>query len=161
VSQIVRNEGLSLATAAEAYAKLGIAVADAFIMLFDAKYQYNLVRPVTYIQAYIDETWLPYLVVTPPNPAYPSGHATQSSAAATVLTDLFGAKAFIDTTHLDHRLQPPQQPRMFRSFTKAAAEAAISRLYGGIHYAFDADEGRVAGQCVGEAINDRVDFQER
>jgi membrane-associated phospholipid phosphatase len=161
VGQIVRNEGLSLATAAEAYAKLGIAVVDAFIMLFDAKYQYNLVRPVTYIQAYIDETWLPYLVVTPPNPSYISTHATQSSAAATVLTDLFGAKAFTDTTHLEHHLQPPQQPRTFHSFTEAAAEAAISRLYGGIHYAFDADEGRVAGQCVGEAINDRVDFQAR
>jgi membrane-associated phospholipid phosphatase len=161
VSQIVRNEGLSLAAAAEAYARLGIAVTDAFIMLFDAKYQYNLVRPVTYIQAYIDDTWLPYLVVTPPNPSYPSTHATQSSAAATVLTDLFGAKAFIDTTHLDHHLMPPQQPRVFRSFTEAAAEAAISRLYGGIHYAFDADDGRVAGQCVGQAINDRVDFQVR
>ena len=98
--------------------------------------------------------------MTPPNPAYISTHATQSSAAATVLTDLFGATAFIDTTHLEHRLMP-QQPRMFRSFTEAAAEAAISRLYAGIHYAFDADDGRVAGQCVGEAINDRVDFQAR
>ena len=161
VSQIVRNEGLSLAAAAEAYAKLGIAVTDAFIMLFDAKYQYNLVRPVTYIQDNIDHTWLPYLVVTPPNPSYPSGHATQSNAAATVLTDLFGAKAFIDTTHLEHHLRPPQQPRVFRSFTEAAAEAAISRLYGGIHYAFDADDGRVAGRCVGQVINDRVDFQAR
>jgi membrane-associated phospholipid phosphatase len=161
VSQIARNEGLSLAAAAEAYARLGIAVTDAFIMLFDAKYQYNLVRPVTYTQTYIDETWLPYLVVTPPNPSYISGHATQSSTAATVLTDLFGTKAFIDTTHLDHHLMPPQQPRVFRSFTEAAAEAAISRLYGGIHYAFDADDGRVAGQCVGQAINDRVDFQAR
>ena len=104
VSQIAWNEGLSLAAAAEAYAKLGIAVTDAFIMLFDVKYQSNLLRPVTYIQAYIDETWLPYLVVTPPNPAYISTHATQSSAAATVLTDLFGATAFIDTTHLEHRL---------------------------------------------------------
>jgi membrane-associated phospholipid phosphatase len=159
VGQIARNNGLSLAAAAEAYAKLGIAVTDAFIVLFDAKYQYNLVRPVTYIQAYIDPTWLPYLVVTPPSPSYPSTHATQSSAAAAVLTDLFGAQAFIDTTHLEHHLRPPQQPRVFHSFTKAAAEAAISRLYGGIHYAFDADDGRVSGQCIGQTINDRVDFQ--
>ena len=158
VSQIARNDGLSLAAAAEAYAKLGITVADAFIVIFHAKYQDNLVRPVTYIQDNIDDTWLPYLVVTPPNPAYPSGHSTQSRAAATVLTDLFGDKAFIDTTHLEHDLRPPQQPRVFRSFTKAAA--AISRLYGGIHYAFDNNDGRAAGQCVGQAINDRVRFRE-
>ena len=53
---------------------------------------------------------------------------------------------------------PPQEPRTFGSFDEAAAEAAVSRLYGGIHYAFDNDEGRASGRCVGQAINDRVHF---
>jgi membrane-associated phospholipid phosphatase len=157
VGQISRNDDLSLAAAAEAYAKLGIAVADVFITIFHAKYRYNLLRPVTYIQDHIDDSWLP-LIVTPPNPAYISGHSTQSSAAAVVLTDLFGQKAFTDTLHTDHDLEPPQKPRTFSSFNEAAAEAAVSRLYAGIHYAFDNDEGRASGRCVGQAINERVRF---
>jgi membrane-associated phospholipid phosphatase len=159
VGQIARNDGLSLAAAAEAYAKLGIAVADAFITIFHAKYFYNLVRPVTYIQDNIDNTWLPYLV-TPPNPSYSSGHSTQSKAAAEVLTDLFGVRAFTDTTHTDHHVMPPQKPRTFSSFNQAAREAAVSRLYGGIHYAFDNDDGRSSGRCVGRAINNRVRFKD-
>jgi PAP2 superfamily len=157
VGQIARNDDLSLAAAAEAYAKLGIAVADVFITIFHAKYRYNLLRPVTYIQDHIDDSWLP-LIVTPPNPAYISGHSTQSMAAAVVLTDLFGDKAFTDTLHSDHDLEPPQEPRTFSSFNEAAAEAAVSRLYGGIHYAFDNEEGRASGRCVGQAINERVRF---
>ena len=80
--------------------------------------------------------------------------------AAVVLTDLFGDKAFTDTTHTDHHLMPPQNPRAFSSFDEAAAEAAVSRLYGGIHYAFDNDDGRSSGLCVGQAINDRVRFKD-
>jgi membrane-associated phospholipid phosphatase len=157
VGQIARNDGLSLAAAAEAYAKLGITVADAFIAIWHAKYLYNLQRAVTYIQDHIDGTWLP-LLVTPSNPSYISGHATQSGASATALTDLFGNKAFTDTTHTDHHLMPPQAPRTFSSFDEAAAEAAVSRLYGGIHYSFDDNDGLSSGRCVGQAINDRVRF---
>ena len=123
VGQIARNDGLSLVAAAEAYAKLGIAVTDAFITIFHAKYLYNLVRPVTYIQDNIDDTWLP-LLVTPPNPSYSSGHSTQSRVAAAVLTDLFGHKAFTDTTHTDHNLMPPQKPRTFSSFNEAATRGS-------------------------------------
>jgi len=159
VGQIARNDGLSLAAAAEAYAKLGITVTDAFITIFHAKYFYNLVRPVTYIQDNIDDSWLPFLV-TPPNPAYISGHSTQSRASAGVLTDLFGDKAFTDTTHTDHHLEPPQEPREFSSFEEAAEEAAVSRLYAGIHYVFDNEDGRSSGQCVAQAINDRVRFKD-
>jgi hypothetical protein len=158
VGQIARNDGLSLAAAAEAYAKLGIAVTDAFITIWEAKYFYNLERPVTYIQDNIDPTWLPYLA-TPPNPSYTSGHSTQSGASATVLTDLFGIKAFTDTAHADLHLMPPQEPRTFSSFDEAAEEAAVSRLYGGIHYSFDNYDGLSTGRCVGQAINDRVRFK--
>lgn len=158
VGQIARTDSLSLAVAAEAYARVGIAVTDAFIACWYTKYRSNLQRPVTYIQDYIDSTWLPY-IVTPPFPTYPSEHSTQSGAAAAVLTDLFGIKAFTDTTHTDHHLTPHQEPRAFSSFDEAAAEAAVSRLYGGIHFAFDNDDGLASGHCIGHAMIDRVRFR--
>jgi membrane-associated phospholipid phosphatase len=158
VSQIARNNDLSLEDAAEAYARVGIAVHDAFIVCWREKYIVNLQRPVTYINDHIDAGWLPYLV-TPVFPSYTSGHSTQSGAAAVVLTELFGITPFTDTTHTEHGLLPPQEPRTFGSFAEAAAEAAMSRLYGGIHYSFDNVEGLAAGQCVGRAIGDRVRFK--
>jgi PAP2 superfamily len=158
VSQIASHDGLSLTAAAEAYARVGLAVHDAFIGCWDAKYAYNLQRPVTFINDHIDPSWRPYLV-TPNFPSYTSGHSTQSGAAAHVLTDMFGRKRFTDTTHTDHGLMPPQEPRTFDSFEEAAAEAAVSRLYGGIHFAFDNDHGLVSGQCIGQAILDRVQFK--
>ena len=118
VSQIARDDGLSLAAAAEAYARVGIAVHDAFITCWNAKYIDNLQRPVTYINDNIDTNWRSY-IVTPAFPSYASGHSTQSGAAARVLTDMFGIKSFTDTTHADHGLVPPQEPRTFDSFDEA------------------------------------------
>jgi membrane-associated phospholipid phosphatase len=157
-SQIARQDRLSLAAAAEAYARVGIAVHDAFIGCWNAKYAYNLQRPVTYINDNIDGSWLPY-IVTPNFPSYASGHSTQSGAAAHVLTDMFGLKQFTDTTHSDHSLVPPQEPRVFDSFHEAAIEAALSRLYGGIHYSFDNDDGLASGECIGQIILNRVKFK--
>lgn len=159
VGQIARQHGLSLMAAAEAYARVGIAVADAFIGCWQAKYTYNLLRPVTYMRDVINPTWLP-LLVTPNFPSYTSGHSTQSGAAATVLTDLFGVMAFTDTLFVDHGLVPPQAPRTFTSFDEAAAEAAVSRLYAGIHYPFDNNNGLAQGQCIGQVILDRVKFKD-
>jgi PAP2 superfamily len=157
VSQIARNDDLSLADAAEAYARVGIAMHDAFICCWHTKYLFNLMRPVTYINEQIDPAWLPF-IPTPPFPTYTSGHSTQSGAAAFVLTDMFGERTFTDTTHTDHGLTPAQQPRTFQSFEEAALEAAVSRLYGGIHYTFDNEDGFEAGQEVGRLIVDRVTF---
>jgi hypothetical protein len=157
VSQIARNDRLSLAAAAEAYARVGIAVHDSFIACWHSKYVYNLQRPVTYIRQNIDASWTPY-IATPAFPTYTSGHSTQSGAAARTLTDMFGTKRFTDTTHIDHGLLPPQQPRTFNSFDEAAAEAALSRLYGGIHYRFDNNEGLGCGQCISQKIHERVSF---
>jgi PAP2 superfamily len=158
VSQIARNDDLSLAAAAEAYARVGMAVHDAFIACWNTKYIYNLQRPVTYINDNIDARWLPY-IVTPGFPSYTSGHSTQSGAAAHLLTALFGSKRFTDTTHTDHDLVPAQEPHTFDSFDEAAAEAVVSRLYGGIHFAFDNDGGLASGQCIGQAIHDRIGFK--
>lgn len=158
VGQIARRDELSLAAAAEAYARVGIAVTDAFIQCWSVKYVFNLQRPVTYIRDNIDATWSPF-IDTPPFPSYTSGHSTQSGAVARVLTDMFGVKAFTDTLHADHDLVPFQAPRSFGSFDEAAAEAAVSRLYGGIHYAFDNNHGLAAGLCIGQAILARVNFR--
>ena len=155
MGQFARHDDLSLMAAAEGYARVGIAVADAFVSCWSTKYTYNLLRPVTYIQQHIHPTWLP-LLPTPAFPEYVSGHSTQSMAAATMLTALFGVRAFTDTTHLDHGQS--QEPRAFNSFEAAATEAAMSRLYGGIHYPFGNEEGLKQGACVSQMIVERVRF---
>ena len=153
LNQVLAQEDATLDTAAEAYAKVGLAVADAFIICWHTKYQYNVLRPISYIQAVIDPTWdAPEItdpVMTPPFPEYTSGHSVQSSAAALVLTSLFGDNyAFTDNTHAALGLAP----RSFPSFAAAAEEAAISRLYGGIHYRAAIENGFEQGQCVGGRV---------
>jgi membrane-associated phospholipid phosphatase len=158
VGQIARNDRLSLMAVAEAYARVGIAVADAFIGCWQTKYTYNLLRPVTYIQDIIAPDWTP-LLASPSFPSYTSGHSTQSGAASTVLTAMLGITPFTDTLHVDHGLVPPQEPRSFTSFDEAAQEAAVSRLYAGIHYPFDNNYGVAQGRCIGQMILNRVDFK--
>lgn len=140
VGQFARHEPLSLMTAAESYVRLGLTVADAFISCWHTKYTYDLLRPETYITRLIDPAWLP-LLITLGFTSYTSGHAEQSGVAATVLTNLFGVTAFTDMLHQDHHLEPPLAPRSFGSFDRAAEEAAMSRLYAGIHYPFDNHHG--------------------
>jgi hypothetical protein len=148
LTQALRQHGASLADAAIAYAKVGIAVADAFIYCWNTKFQVNLLRPVTYIRSLIDPAWSSMLT-TPPFPEFTSGHSVQSGAAVTVLTDLFGEVAFTDHTHDDRGLPA----RSFGSFWDAAEEAAISRLYGGIHFRPAIELGLEQGRCVGEHVN--------
>jgi len=148
LKQIIERDGRMLDVAAAAYAKIGIAVADAFVSCWNAKFVYNLLRPVTYIRAQIDPAWEPILT-TPPFPEYSSGHSVQSGAAAEVMTALFGAIAFTDRTH-----EPRLPARSFTSFFAAADEAAISRLYGGIHYRPAIEIGIDQGSCVGSIVND-------
>jgi hypothetical protein len=142
-------------TSAEAYARVSIALTDAFISCWDEKYRSNLIRPETYINQYIDENWTP-LLQTPPFPEYTSGHSVISSAAAVTLTKLFGDNfSFTDSTEVEFGLPA----RSFGSFLEASEEAAISRLYGGIHYrpAIDngVEEGRALGYFIAENIHTR------
>jgi membrane-associated phospholipid phosphatase len=124
-------------------------VADGFIVNWRDKYRYDLLRPLTYIRRVIDPKW-EALLITPPFPEYPSGHSTQSGAAATVLTAVFGENfAFDDSTHADDGLPI----RSFPNFHAAADEAGISRLYGGIHFRAAIDKGLDQGDCVGEFVN--------
>ena len=148
LTQVVRDRGFALDVAAEAYARVGIAVADAFISCWNTKFRYNLLRPVTYIRRLIDPTWSS-LLVTPPFAEYTSGHSVQSAASAQVLTDLFGTVAFTDHTHDDRGLAP----RSFGSFFEAAEEAALSRLYGGIHFSTAIALGLEQGRCIGQEVS--------
>jgi hypothetical protein len=157
VSQIAREEGLSLSQAAEAYARVGIAVHEAFICCWWTKYATDLMRPVSFIRAQIDPAWSPY-VTTPGFPTYTSGHSTQSAAAAAVLTAMFGTKSFTDRTHQVHG-QAHLPPRSFSSFNEAAKEAAVSRLFGGIHYTFDNNDGMTIGHQIGNIILQRLRFK--
>ncbi|WP_445012713.1 vanadium-dependent haloperoxidase [Aquimarina penaris] len=131
-----------------AYTKTSIAIADAFISCWDEKYRSNLIRPETLINQHIDENWEPVLQ-TPPFPEYTSGHSVVSGAASTVLTEIFGDNfAFNDDTELQYGLPI----RSFRSFNAAANEAAISRLYGGIHYRAAIDLGLDQGRELGNFV---------
>lgn len=136
------------AKSVEAYALTSIALADAFISCWDEKYRSNLVRPETVINEYIDEDWVPFLQ-TPPFPEYTSGHSVISRAAAVALTSIYGdTLAFDDDTEVQYGIPI----RSFRSFMHASEEAAVSRLYGGIHYRPAIDEGIKQGQKVGNFI---------
>lgn len=132
----------------EALALTGISLNEAFIACWDEKYRSKLIRPETYINQYIDEDWVP-LLQTPPFPEHTSGHSVASTAAAYTLTQLFGDELHIvDSTEVAYGLPI----REFESFTSAAAEAAISRFYGGIHYMPAITEGTKQGRQVGELI---------
>ncbi|MFP4095006.1 MAG: vanadium-dependent haloperoxidase [Cyclobacteriaceae bacterium] len=143
-----RQSGANLMQTTEAYAFTSVALADAFISCWDEKYRSNLIRPETVINQHVDPDWTP-LLQTPPFPEYTSGHSVISASAATALTHLFGDNfAFNDTTEMMYGLPA----RQYESFFDASEEAAISRLYGGIHYMPACSVGVVQGRKVGEFI---------
>ncbi len=140
-------------TTVAAYANTAIALFDAFISCWDEKYRSNYVRPETVInKEFNKENWQPY-IQTPPFPSYTSGHATNSAAAAEIMTKWFGENiSFTDTSLLEFGIAN----REIKSFRAAAEEAAMSRLYGGIHFRFDNEEGSKAGKKLGEFIVSRI-----
>ncbi len=153
LTQVLAEQNATLDIAAEAYARMGIGLSDAFISCWSAKYQYNLVRPITYIRRVIDSEWTSPLV-TPPFPEYPSGHSVESSAAAAILTGLFGEDyAFTDHTHDEWGLPA----RSFGSFEAFAQEAALSRIYGGIHYRAAVENGLAQGACIAAKV-EQIEF---
>ncbi len=146
---VLKARKATLADAADTYARLTLAMSDAFIAAWRSKYQINLLRPVTYVQLFIDSNWTPPLMNTPPFPEYPSGHSVQSAAAAAVLSKQFGAQtAFTDNTHNDRGWGP----RTFASFSAAAEEASLSRLYAGIHFRSAVINGQAQGRCVADRV---------
>lgn len=130
----------------------GITIMDAFISCWDEKYRSNRIRPETYINRYIDLKWQP-LLQTPPFPEYTSGHSVVSTAAAEVLSYLFGDQLTF-TDNSEELFEIPA--RTFTSFRQAAAEAAISRLYGGIHYRDAIENGQQQGKQLAAFIVSRL-----
>ncbi len=142
----------NLTKATVTYAKTSISLFDGFISCWDEKYRSNLVRPETLINEFVDKTWVP-LLQTPPFPEHTSGHSVISTAAAYVLTDIYGQGFnFEDSVELKFGLPV----RHFDSFIEASEEAAISRLYGGIHYMPAITFGQIQGESVGQLVNKRI-----
>jgi PAP2 superfamily len=139
---------------ARLFALINVAMADAAICSWEAKYAFNFWRPVTAIRnadtdgndaTASDPTWSS-LIVTPPFPDYVSGHSTYSGAAASVLARFYGTDAIAFATGSDFL---PGVSRRFSSFSAAASEAADSRLYGGIHFRSASEDGLAAGKEIG------------
>lgn len=153
ISQIAcRQAKLDVMESARVYALTAVALADAFISCWDEKFRSELVRPETVINTYIDPDWAPTLQ-TPPFPEYTSGHSVISASAATALTSIFGEPfPYTDSVEVEFGLPP----RSFNSFMEASQEAAISRLYGGIHYWPACSIGVNQGKLVGNLVVSRV-----
>jgi PAP2 superfamily len=154
---VVKQAQPNLIKCAETYAKVGMAVADAFRNCWKWKYLFFTERPNNYVTKHIDERWESFWP-DPPFPAFPSGHAIQAAATATVLTNLYGEKfSFTDNAHVgrkkDELRNTEFKARHFNSFWEVAEETAKSRFYGGIHVPQDNNAGLEKGQKVGENIN--------
>src|SRR5215207_2024881 len=125
-----------------------MAMHEASILAWKGKYQYNVVRPITYIQQHIDKEWTP-LISTPPHPEFPAAHATLSNAAATALCSVFGEDcAVTDKSYVDIGMTQ----RSYPSLQAVAKEAGYSRLYGGIHYRYSIEQGFVLGELAAKNV---------
>jgi hypothetical protein len=154
---VAQQQGNTLEENARLFASLNVAMADATISCWDAKYEYSFWRPITGIReaatdgnpdTAADAGWTP-LLGTPNFPSYTSAHSTLSAAAAAVLADFFGTDHVAFTLPSQNLALPA---RSYTSFSQAAEESAISRLYGGIHWNFDNNVGLIQGAAVGEYV---------
>lgn len=155
-SSVIRERDLDAWTAARALALVNFAMADGFIAGFDAKYRYRFWRPMTAIRAAAedgnprtepDASWEP-LLPTPPVPDHPSTHTVLGWAAAEVLIALFGDRAQYSVTSLTL----PGVTRQYSTFSAAAEENGMSRLYAGIHFRHAVEDGKAQGRGIGRAV---------
>jgi hypothetical protein len=131
-----------------AYTETSIALFDGFIACWKVKFMNNTIRPETVINKFVDFTWQPF-IQTPPFPSYVSGHSVISAASAEVMTHHFGDNfSYRDTSELEFGI--PE--RSFTSFRDAAQEASWSRLYGGIHFRSDLEQGNLLGKTIGDYV---------
>jgi hypothetical protein len=150
--------GLTTAQNARLFAQLNLTFADAVIAFYDAKYTYNLWRPVTAIRAagsdnnpdtIADPNWLPEAGKTPPDPSYPGAHAVISAAGEVVLHEFFKKDRF-DFAVTSEVL--PSVQRSFDSFSAAAKEASFSRVFAGAHFRFDLTTGQWLGRDIARFV---------
>ncbi|WP_169978499.1 vanadium-dependent haloperoxidase [Tautonia rosea] len=151
------SRNLSIADNARMLAQLNIALADAAIVSWESKYLYDFWRPIDAIRegdtdgnplTSDDDTWTP-LLMTPPFPEYTSGHSTFSGAGAAALAGFFGTDAIAFTIGSD---DIAGVERSYASFSAAASESGLSRIYGGIHFSFANVNGLSSGDAVGNSI---------
>ncbi len=147
-AQVVKQTNADIVKTAQSFALTSIALFDGFISCWDEKYRSSYVRPVTVINELIDKNWAP-LLQTPPFPEYTSGHSTITASAATVLTKLYGDNFAFEDSSDYHYIG---LKRKFSSFQAAAAEASMSRVYGGIHYVLSVNTGSEQGKKVGGLV---------
>jgi hypothetical protein len=150
-NQVVEQENPSVEKVLETYLRVGLALSDAAVACWHSKYHYNLLRPETYIRQTIQSDWRP-IVHTPSFPAYPSGHAMFSAAAAEVLTQLYGKRYELTDRSHEGRTEFKGTPRHFHSFYEMAFENASSRIALGVHYRMDCEEGTRLGLNIGKEV---------
>jgi len=153
VGTVSKNNNADFYKTCYAYTGASIGIFDAFICCWYTKFKFDVIRPETYINRYISQSWMPYLQ-TPPFPEYNSAHSTISAAAATVLDELYkGNTAFRDSSERDWGWPD----RSFKSCDEAAREVSLSRFYGGIHYRASVltayDQGKQIGILVMNKLN--------
>lgn len=151
---------LTTAENARLFAQLNVALADDVIAFYDAKYTYNLWRPVTAIreaatdgnpQTLPDPNWLPQVGNTTPDPSYPGAHAVISASGASVLV------SFFRKNHFDFNVTSEVLAgvdRSFTSFSAAAEEATLSRIFAGVHFRSDLTTGQRLGRQVADFVLD-------
>jgi hypothetical protein len=150
-SEVAEQRQLPVCQASYIATLTSIAVADGFISCWHEKFRANSIRPITFINLYIDKDWEPY-IQTPPFPEYPSGHSVISAAAATVLDHFFvNDSHFTDTQEAS--------PRSFDSFIQAAEEAGMSRFYGGIHFLQAIKDGQNQGVRIGDWVWGKIGYK--
>lgn len=160
-NQVIRDQKPNLETTVYLHAKLGMALCDAAIAVWNTKYTYNVERPVSYIQRLIDLNWTTGLNnkvsgfngISPSFPSYPSDHAGFGAAATGVFKSIFGSEMHLTDKSHEFRIEFNGTPRSFNSFDEMATENAISRMYLGVHYRMDIDEGIRLGNLAAEKIN--------
>jgi hypothetical protein len=163
--QIAEERGNSLLENARLFALLGITQADAAVVSWDNKYHHDHVRPYTAITLEADDDgnpatatdpgWL-NLVPTPPFPSYTSGHSTFSGGSARILERFYGTDALPFCAPSPDPQRWPEQltgvVRCWDGLSHAAEEAGQSRIYGGIHWQYDNQQGLVSGRALAEYV---------
>jgi len=158
--QVLSTSGVSLDDAALAFAKSGIATNDAFVVGFIAKYQFNLLRPITYIRANINGTWSP-MFATPNHPEMPSAHSFHAGGFLTGLADVFGDNfEFTDITYDNLNTSLGTLHALhFNSFTEVKNSVGESRVWAGIHYAPSCAKGIQLGEIVAHNVLNTLKFK--
>jgi membrane-associated phospholipid phosphatase len=159
-AQVLAQQNSNLETAIMASVRSGLAVNDAAVACWYSKYYYNVERPNTYITKFINPNWnvasltsTGFLPSTPAFPAYPSGHSTMGAAGFAGLAQVFGEHISLTDRCHENRTDFNGKPRAFNTFSEMAWEDAISRIYLGVHWRMDCEEGVRLGFQAARKVN--------